>query len=704
MQGKTINGFELKSLLGKGGMAEVWYAENEIGKRAAVKILSANLSDNQQIVERFHNEALVMVKLEHPNIRQVYGYGYIGNRHCIVMEYLEGDDLEALLKNGRRFTDEELRRWWNETVDALNYTHAMGIVHRDIMPSNLFLDKRGNIKLLDFGIAKVKESISMTRTGALMGTLMYMSPEQVKDTKNIDYRTDVYSLAVTFAQLVSGKAPYDSDSSGDFEIREQIVYKALDLSGLPGKWRSFLTPYLAKDPDKRPALRPFEEMQPTNEHLAEKVQSVSKTDDVPKSDETPSESDQPSVEKKGKSKSKLWLALGAVALALIIGLGYLFFFNNNANRLYSRGMKTYEQGDREKGMKLMTQAAEMNHADAQYALATMYMDQGTASNYDEAEKWYRKAAEQGIVLAQTNLALLYEDHYGRYDEALKWYHVAAAQGDGFSQFKLGHLYETQYKDFRKASEWYKTAAGNGFQEASKKVEELENKMKGITVSVNGVSFVMIPVDGGTFLMGTNDSDASEFDRPVHSVTVSSFYLAETEVTQALWKAVMGNNPSHFKGDNLPVEQVSYDDCLKFIRKLNQLTGKNFRLPTEAEWEYAARGGRNNEYKYAGSNNINEVAWFFKNSGRKTHEVKTKSPNTLGLYDMSGNVWECCQDGHYSYSSDSQTNPIGAPNADLRIHRGGAWNFFEEHCPVWYRSSSGRAVRDYSAGLRLALPK
>jgi serine/threonine protein kinase len=265
MQGQIINGFELKRLLGRGGMAEVWYAENEIGKPAAVKVLNENLSNYQQIVERFHNEALVMVKLDHPNIRQVYGYGYLGNRHCIIMEYLEGEDMEAMMKAGRHFTDKELQRWWDQTVDALDYTHAMGIVHRDIKPSNLFLDKRGNIKLLDFGIAKVKESISLTQTGALLGTLMYMSPEQVKDTKNIDYRTDIYSLAVTFSQLVSGNCPYDSNTSGDFEIRERIVYKPLDLSGLPNSWQGFLAPYLNKEPDKRPALRHFEAVMPTTE-------------------------------------------------------------------------------------------------------------------------------------------------------------------------------------------------------------------------------------------------------------------------------------------------------------------------------------------------------------------------------------------------------------------------------------------------------
>ena len=335
MQGQVINGFVLKKLLGEGGMAEVWYAENEIGKPAAVKVLNENLASYPQIVERFHNEALVMVKLDHPNIRQVYGYGYIGNRHCIVMEYLEGEDLEALMKNGRRFTDDELRRWWDQTVDALNYTHAMDIVHRDIKPSNLFLDKRGNIKLLDFGIAKVKESISLTSTGAMLGTLMYMSPEQVKDTKNIDYRTDIYSLAVTFAQLISGNCPYDSSSSGDFEIRERIVYKPLDLSGLPASWKSFLTPYLEKEPENRPALRYFGAAMPTppSDNLTTTIvagpapqpqqQSIydhPTTIRVPEATQTAAGTEKP----KKKKKVGLWIGLGVGALVVLVAAIVLF--------------------------------------------------------------------------------------------------------------------------------------------------------------------------------------------------------------------------------------------------------------------------------------------------------------------------------------------------------------------------------------------
>ena len=313
MQGAIINGYQLKQLLGRGGMAEVWYAENEIGRTAAVKILNESLTHNQQIVERFHNEALVMVKLNHPNIRQVYGYGYLGDRHCIIMEYLEGSDLEALMQSGRRFTDDELRSWWNQIADTLNYTHAMGVVHRDIKPSNLFLDTKGNIKLLDFGIAKLKESMSMTRTGTMMGTLMYMSPEQVMDSKNIDYRTDVYSLAVTFVHLLSGKTPYDSDTSGDYMVRKGIVEQEFDLSNVPEHWRGFLRPYLAKDPLQRPPLRPFEVMQdsPRPQPVANQATRVS--------EETIQQPLTPTPEApKQKSKAGLWIGLGVGGGVLLL--------------------------------------------------------------------------------------------------------------------------------------------------------------------------------------------------------------------------------------------------------------------------------------------------------------------------------------------------------------------------------------------------
>ncbi|MCI7700579.1 MAG: SUMF1/EgtB/PvdO family nonheme iron enzyme [Candidatus Onthomorpha sp.] len=232
-----------------------------------------------------------------------------------------------------------------------------------------------------------------------------------------------------------------------------------------------------------------------------------------------------------------------------------------------------------------------------------------------------------------------------------------------------------------------------------------------TFTVKGVEFKMIKVEGGTFSMGATSeqsSDAHDNEKPVHSVTLSDYYMGETEVTQELWEAVMGSNPSKFKGNNQrPVESVSRNDCQEFIRKLNQLTGKKFRLPTEAEWEYAARGGKYSKdyvYKYSGSNNPDEVAWYDSNSGNKTHPVKTKKANKLGLYDMSGNVWEDCNDRYDVdyYQSSPQTNPKGPAKGEYCVSRGGSWSRSVMDARVSCRCYGDLDSRSLYVGLRLAL--
>lgn len=230
----------------------------------------------------------------------------------------------------------------------------------------------------------------------------------------------------------------------------------------------------------------------------------------------------------------------------------------------------------------------------------------------------------------------------------------------------------------------------------------------LTFTVNGVSFEMIPVEGGTFTMGATaeqGADAFDDEKPAHKVNLSSYAIGKYEVTQALWKAVMGNNPSNWQGDNLPVEQVSWNDCQTFISKLNAITGKNFRLPTEAEWEFAARGGKKSKgYKYSGSNDLDEVAWYANNSGSKTHPVGTKKPNELGIYDMSGNVWEWCGDWFGDYISSFQTNPTGPSSRSGRVNRGGGWSSIAWDCRVSGRSGDYPGRRSYLIGLRLVLPQ
>jgi hypothetical protein len=213
---------------------------------------------------------------------------------------------------------------------------------------------------------------------------------------------------------------------------------------------------------------------------------------------------------------------------------------------------------------------------------------------------------------------------------------------------------------------------------------------------------IVLVEGATFQMGSAFGDSDE--QPVHSVTLSSFRIGKNEVTQALWRTVMGVNSNYVTTcDNCPIEQVSWDDIQVFLTKLNTLTGKDYRLPTEAEWEYAARGGKLSKgYTYAGSNTIEDVAWYVSNSGGTNHLIGQKTANELGLYDMSGNVWEWCQDWYIAYSSASQNNPSGASTGTYRVLRGGSWSYNPQYSRVSYRNYYTPGYRNYGHGFRMAL--
>ena len=233
-----------------------------------------------------------------------------------------------------------------------------------------------------------------------------------------------------------------------------------------------------------------------------------------------------------------------------------------------------------------------------------------------------------------------------------------------------------------------------------------SNVAGDLFTVNGAQFKMIRVNGGTFRMGARGSSVESSSSSPHNVTLSDYWIGETEVTQELWQAVMGSNPSKFTGDaRRPVDNVSYEDCLAFIRKLNSLTGRTFRLPTEAEWEFAARGGNKSRgYMYSGGNEVGIVAWTGYNSGGTTCPVKTKRANELGIYDMSGNVFEWCNDWHGNYGTASVSNPKGPANGTYRVTRGGYWGATQLviGCAVYHRSRTEPSKTSENIGFRLAL--
>ena len=226
------------------------------------------------------------------------------------------------------------------------------------------------------------------------------------------------------------------------------------------------------------------------------------------------------------------------------------------------------------------------------------------------------------------------------------------------------------------------------------------------LTVNGISYEFALVEAGTFTMGATPEmkNVTSYEKPAHQVTLThNYYMGKTEVTQALWTAVMGENPSDFEGDNNPVNNVSWTECQEFIAKLNAATGKNFRLPTEAEWEFAAQGGNKSQhYQYSGSNDLKEVAWYSITSRDATHEVATKQANELGLYDMCGNVLEWCSDKFEEYSEAAQTDPTGPDEGTDYVCRGGCYHYKADNCRTFNRDYFNLEDRYASVGFRLAI--
>ncbi|MEZ4888107.1 MAG: SUMF1/EgtB/PvdO family nonheme iron enzyme [Chitinophagales bacterium] len=309
--------------------------------------------------------------------------------------------------------------------------------------------------------------------------------------------------------------------------------------------------------------------------------------------------------------------------------------------------------------------------------------------------------------------------------ALELYYKGSTSLDRQAAIDIAPKHQLQLKNYEMTGKSLLTRDGNGnWKFAHKSIleyfiakEALENEAFVGTIDWTGwdmaekffnevffgkLGLEMVFVEGGSFDMGSNKMDR---EKPIHKVTVPSFSMAQYPVTQKQWTAVMGDNPSHFKGENLPVENVSWEDAQKFIEKLNQKTGKKFRLPTEAEWEFAARGGNKSKgYEYAGSNKLEEVGWFDKNSKQQTQEVGLLKPNELDIYDMSGNVWEWCEDDYhenYDNAPDDGSAWIDESRNSSRVLRGGGWSFNSVYCRVAYRDRNSPYSRYSSFGFRLA---
>lgn len=253
MINSSIGKYKIIRLIGEGGMASVYEAEHEmLGTRMAIKVLNPIFSANAQVRERFMNEAKMMASLDHPYITKVIDFDEQPHQLSIVMEYLNGEDLNKKIKRNGPLNEVELIDIFSQILSAFQYAHEKGVIHRDIKPSNIFVLPNGHIKILDFGIAKLFGQVNdMTLTGTQLGTPVYMSPEQVKADKSIDQRSDIYSLGVTMFFAINGKPPYDSNTDSQFDIFTKIVYEPLPPFSSQGKFNEIVLKACQKNREER---------------------------------------------------------------------------------------------------------------------------------------------------------------------------------------------------------------------------------------------------------------------------------------------------------------------------------------------------------------------------------------------------------------------------------------------------------------------
>lgn len=617
--------------------------------------------------------------LTHPNLLHADYYDICENRPFIVMPYCP----ESAVSLVGKMDEGKAWKFLRDVSAGLSYLHGKDIVHRDIKPDNIMQDREGNFLISDFGIStRMRSTLRRNSTREMSqkdiaGTIGYMAPELFTKKPESVKATDIWAMGASLYELLSGELPF-MGQGGVMQLHGAETPKIPE--SYSRDLREAVAACLAKDTWNRPTaeqLQSYAEAKLRGEtparpwesgNVSEKREGQNETL-KPKQEESDTPKGNPTVavslENAARQPKKAEAGSGAREKAWKKKSGWIWGIVLLA--VFAAGLLIWEN----------KQNQAKQEEQERIALAEKARQDSLANALAEAQRKAREA-EESYRKAEQERQKQEELERQRQEESRK-------QQGGAEQ-------ERQQ------------------QEEARRQREAEARRKATSnqiIRVGDVEFEMVYLEGGTFTMGGTSEQGSEafpFENPTHRVTLSSFHIGKYEVTQGLWREVMGSNPSGNKsGDDYPVENVSWEDCQEFIGKLNARTGLTFRLPTEAEWEYAARGGKKSRgYKYSGSNYVGNVAWYDNNSGNRTHPVGRKSPNELGLYDMSGNVWEWCQDWYGNYMGEVQMNPTGPVSGGFRVLRGGSSWFDARYCRVSHRGSSTSGSRDADNGLRLVL--
>jgi serine/threonine-protein kinase len=674
-KGLEIGGFLLKDKLGAGGMGEVWLAYHvAMDRHVALKILSPKLTSNKEFLDRFIKEAKNSAKLNHPNIVTAYHAGSENGIYYLAISYVDGKNLRERIDSGEMIPERESLLIAKSIIDGLRYAwDEFKIVHRDIKPANIIIDKKGVTKVLDLGISKsLDEDSSLTMTGVLLGTPFYMSPEQVLGDKNIDFRADIYSLGATLYHILTGTVPFDASTVMAIVSRH-------------------LRDPLPSARERNPAL---------SKQCCALLEVM--------------------MAKKREERQQSWIEVRNDVDLVLQGK-----YPKTPPPKNEQGNRIYPVSSSEEITTMRVVAPQEKTVVVKTACnADLKTEAVMSDNVNEVKSKTgsqkpKSRISYGVLLiiflllaflacAVTGTALILWNKYASHDGKISPKGVSEANAvklDDDAKKDSAKFTTGKVDEFAKLPGSANSALETLKDKSVPKEKDGEGTDNQISIDLGGgVKMELLLVQPGKFMMGDKESQ--------HEVTLTKpFWIGKFEVTQEQYEKVTGVNPSgcKYSGRDAPVEQVTWSDAAEFCRRLSEKEGKAlpkgyvFRLPTEAEWEYAARGGRNsNGFEYSGSNTPDDVAWSRNNSGGKTNPVGRKKPNELGLYDMSGNVWEWCNDLDGAYLSEPEKDPMGAKTGFLRVNRGGSWLRDARLCRSAIRGKGPPDICADGLGFRLAI--
>ena len=709
--------YRIEKVLGQGGFG-ITYLAVQVGLNRKVAIkeffmkeycnrdaetshVSIPSEGSKELVARFRQkfikEAQTIAGLNHPHIIRIHDIFEENGTAYYVMEFHNNGSLSELIKQHGSLPEVEALRYIREVADALAYIHEHQMNHLDVKPGNVLLDEKGRSVLIDFGLSKrYDESGQQTSTTPVGISHGYAPMEQYKQggVGTFSPATDIYSLGATLYKLLTGKTPPDASdvftdglptlpSSVSSSVANAIAQAMTpNKKGRPQSVVAFLALL-----DKEPVVVDDEE---TILEIEPKPTPAPKLQ--PQLQPTPKPAPQPTP----TFAKKKWL-VPAVAVAALFLVIYLFVNKSNSAKL------AQVEADRTQYLSLISSADSLKSSEATLSDVKKFYDSAAAyeKRYVDTRysDFFNRGASSSSKRIQSQMDSIAESHKQKADEETQRKLMATEKA------------RKQKEEAEKARVERERVEKERVEKECLQREENEKKrqetFKNGVLILNGVEYPMVRVSGGSFMMGCTEAEDNEWyslgAMPQHRVSLSSYSIGKYPVTNELWEAVTGDNLGY---NSAPVTDVSWYDCMEFIDKLNKMTGMDFKLPTEAQWEFAARGGNKSRgYKYSGSNDVDKVAWYEDNIDNNYHFTKPvglKSPNELGIYDMSGNVSEWCSDWRGEYSSVSQTDPKGPNTGTGKVARGGTVMDNKWSCRVFERSGYSPDYKGPWTGFRLCL--